>query len=217
MDDRAPLPPSRLALPVAGFVLAFVFFGVLGRLHEGAGFPAGRDLLVERLPLLDLTLLLGFGFLACHAAALAAAWRRERARLPYFFAVLGLFVAVRAVFIALCPYGALPSMVPVYAEKSLSFLRGTAFFDSEQFFSGHTAAPYLYFLLFRSRARWAFLAASAVMALAVLFTHNHYTIDVLGAYFVTHSIHELGRRLFGRLDAEDPLPALLPPAGEPGA
>jgi len=48
--------------------------------------------------------------------------------------------------------------------------------------------------------RYVFLTWSLVMALAVLFTHVHYTIDVIGAYFMTAGIYFIGRRLFANFN-----------------
>ena len=35
-----------------------------------------------------------------------------------------------------------------------------------------------------------------VMAVSVLLTRNHYTVDVLGAYFISYSIYRLSLRLY---------------------
>ena len=41
---------------------------------------------------------------------------------------------------------------------------------------------------------------SIVMAASVVLTRNHYTMDVLGAYFVTYSVYALSCWLLGWLD-----------------
>lgn len=48
--------------------------------------------------------------------------------------------------------------------------------------------------------RSVFLAWSWIMAMAVLLTRLHYTIDVLGAYFMTAGIVLIGRWLFKRVE-----------------
>ena len=74
-------------------------------------------------------------------------------------------------------------------------------FNNENFFSGHTGVPFLLFLLFRVKwVRAVFLVESVAMGACVLLTRNHYTIDVLGAYFMTYAIYRLGLFLFGWLD-----------------
>lgn len=45
-----------------------------------------------------------------------------------------------------------------------------------------------------------FLIWSFIMAVTVLFTRVHYSIDVLGAYFMTGGIVVIGRYIFGRVE-----------------
>ena len=64
-------------------------------------------------------------------------------------------------------------------------------------FSGHTAIPFLFFLFFETRLQKAvMLAGSLVMAATVLLTHNHYTVDVLAAWFMGYAIFALSRALY---------------------
>jgi hypothetical protein len=198
-------PAARWRLRVLGslgaLVLALVTFRFCGRFHDEASFPAGRDPILEQLPIVRVVGVFEIGFLIVNASAIGCALLWERNRVPYFLLAMAIFVGIRAVFVALCPYGPLPTMLPAYTSGLPSVLRGNVFFDSEQFFSGHTSTPYMYFLFFRSRARWFFLASSAALALTALATRNHYTMDVLGAYFVTFSIYRLAHRLVGRIDS----------------
>ena len=69
-------------------------------------------------------------------------------------------------------------------------------FQNDLFFSGHTAIPFLAFLVFKGhKIRYFFLASSILLALTVLLMHQHYTIDVLGAYFITYGAFKLGNVL----------------------
>lgn len=70
-------------------------------------------------------------------------------------------------------------------------------FQNDLFFSGHTAVPFLGYLLFKDKKiRIVFLLASILMAFTVLLMHQHYTIDVLSAYFITYGAYKIGNRLF---------------------
>ena len=40
------------------------------------------------------------------------------------------------------------------------------------------------------------LSGSLIMGLCVLLSHNHYSVDVLGAYFVSYSIYALAENLY---------------------
>ena len=67
-------------------------------------------------------------------------------------------------------------------------------FQNDLFFSGHTAFPFLGFLIYReSKIRWVFLAGSILMAITVLGMHQHYTIDVLAAWFITYGTYKVAR------------------------
>ena len=185
------------------FALGWAAYCVLGRYQDGKVLPPGVDPLLSALPSVGSDWLLTWGWLSFNAAVMTYWAVARRPRLPYFLAMVGLWTFVRAVFIALTPFGPPHGLVPFY-EGTLSFLRGRVFFDSELFFSGHTGLPYLYSLLAGSTLLGrGCLAFSVVMGAGVLLTRNHFPIDVLGAYFMTYSTWSLGRSLLSALDAPE--------------
>ena len=207
MENAAPTAPESLrpgptAAALGLLVLSFVVFPLFGRYHATLPLHSGIDPVLAFLPRADVTPLLTYVWLLLHVFAFSYWIKFERARLPYLLASVALFMAVRNVFIVLTPVAPPEGMIPLYTEAWFAPLRGTIFFDNELFFSGHTGVPFLYFLLSRgeSRVRWAFLAFSFLMGAGVLLTRNHYAMDVLGAYFMTYSIHRLGLFCFGGLD-----------------
>lgn len=192
---------KKLLAALSLYAAAWVFFSVVGRFHDRLVLPPGVDPLLAALPYFKLSWLLTTGFLLFHVSVFIFWVRLERDRLPYYVSMMAFWMFVRAVFIALGPVGAPPSMAALYTAPSLSFLRGTLFFDTEQFFSGHTGMPYLYFLLSKDKTlRRLCLAFSVIMGVGVLVSRNHYWIDVLGAYFMTYSIWRLGRGLWAGLE-----------------
>jgi len=67
-------------------------------------------------------------------------------------------------------------------------------FQNDLFFSGHTAVPFLGFLVYRGhKIRWLFLLGSIIMGITVLLMHQHYTIDVFAAYFITYGTYKLAK------------------------
>ena len=91
------------------------------------------------------------------------------------------------------PAGALQFHTP----KILYFLN----LGKDLFFSGHTAIPFLGFLLFKGeKIRYVFLAMSIIMGAAVLLMHVHYTIDVVSAFFITFGTFKIGERIFKKLN-----------------
>ncbi len=156
------------------------------------------DLVLDHIPTLDLDLIYIYG--AVLIVALLFLY-------PLFFKVnkfhevisqFGLLVAIRGIFtifthLAL-PAGAFSFNVP----RPLFFLD----FTNDLFFSGHTAVPFLGFLLFKKdKIRYFFLASSVIMAMVVLLMHVHYTIDVLSAFFITYGSYKIGARFFDKINA----------------
>jgi len=184
------------------FILAFYLFSVIGWHHDRSPLPVGYDPVLQALPALNLLPVLTYGWLVCHLGALYVGVVFEPRRIPYFLSTIGLFVLVRAVFVGLNPVGAPQEMLDLNATAMFSYIKDHLAFRNEFFFSGHTGMPYLYFLLFHHmpRIRLAFLGTSIVMGASVLLTRNHYTIDVLGAFFMTYAIYRLSRYLLGFLD-----------------
>jgi hypothetical protein len=186
------------------FVCSFFLWSLVGQQVDGRALPHGADVLLDRLPVVDLVPVLTLGWLATHLLAIyVCVWYCPR-RWAYLLATLGLLIVVRTLFVAFNPLGAPQGMLSLNASYLLSPLKGILAFENEFFFSGHTALPYLYALVFWSVpwARRSFLSLSILMAVAVLLTRNHYTMDVLGAYFITYSVYALSRSLLRWLDPE---------------
>lgn len=99
-----------------------------------------------------------------------------------------LLVMLRAVFVLLThlqiPHDAIIANFPGMFEK-LSF-------QNDLFFSGHTAIPFLGFLMFKKKIRYIFLFGSVLMGTVVLLMHVHYSIDVFGAFFMTYGSYKTG-------------------------
>lgn len=110
-----------------------------------------------------------------------------------FHRVLGQFsflIIIRSFFITLThlktPLSAIPPAFPAGVQLFV--------FENDLFFSGHTAIPFLGFLIYKGhKIRWLFLAASIVMAITVLAMHRHYSIDVFSAYFITYGCYKIAQ------------------------
>ena len=203
--------PWRHWLTWTGFglgllALAYALLEALCRYRDKRVFPPGIDLFCELLPLWDWTAFLGVGFLLFIAGFFLYWLIQEPKRVPYLVIATAMMMLVRDAFLLLTPVAALPGLMPLYTGGVAARLHGTLLHDQELFFSGHTGVPFLYFLLSRARPRVAYacLAMALLNAIGVLLTRNHYSIDVLGAFFIVPTIAALTRALFGRLDPEPP-------------
>ena len=182
-------------------ILSFYVWSSLGRHFAARPLAHGADPFLALLPVVNTVPVLTYGWLVVHMTAWYTWVVYEPRRIPYFLGTIGLFVLVRTLFVALDPVGAPAGMINLNASYLLSPLRGVLAFDNEFFFSGHTAVPFLYYLFCPYPwYRRFFLAAAIVMGASVLLSRNHYTIDVLGAFFMTYGIFALSRRLLGFLD-----------------
>ena len=184
---------------LVAFVLAsYLFYMNLGWYADQRVLPPSSDWLLERLPILNLVPMLSWGWLALHGWALGTALLYYPRRMPFLLFLLGIYLLVRTIFVFLSPIGAPVDILDMREMDYLfSLVAGEYTFQNEFIFSGHTAIPFLFFLFFESRGHKAvMLAGSVLMATAVLLTHNHYSLDVISAYFIGYAIFVLSRKLY---------------------
>lgn len=119
---------------------------------------------------------------------------------PFTLKTFGLLIIVRSLFISLTSIG--PPDGFYYENALIGGYRFTDFmFRNDLFFSGHTAFPFLGFLLLKdSRMKWIFLFGSLLMGLTVLLMHIHYSIDVFAAFFITYGTYRVSDRVFNGLN-----------------
>jgi len=121
-----------------------------------------------------------------------AAWKPEK--IPFTLDSIVVFLLVRAVFISLTHLGPFPTHLIINSKT----LMGEIMSGNDLFFSGHTGFPYLMALVFweNKLIRYFCLACSIIFGIVVLLAHLHYSIDVLGAFFITFSIYHITLKLF---------------------
>lgn len=178
-------------------VSALVFTGFSGHFADSKQGASLSDLLLDRLPVVNLDFLntWGFLFLIFSFAVAIAVYQPEE--IPFVLISVALFAAIRSGFIILTHLGAPADILKLSWEAGI--LRYLSF-TNDLFFSGHTGLPFLAFLLVRKKwLKRFFLGGSLVMATSVLLTHTHYSIDVFAAFFITYGIFKISERFFGHL------------------
>lgn len=187
----------EFGLSLAGLAGAIVLNGWLGRVASQAGERAhpSPDLLLSMLPIVDLRVVFVWGFAAFVAwAVVVAAWR-ERHRAAHIVWLYALLIAVRSLFIVLTPMRSPEGFLPIDGSPLFDAVGRYLTFRNDLFFSSHTALPFLGFLAYRDRwARLVFLGFSITLAATVLLTRQHYSIDVISAYFITYALYRAERR-----------------------
>jgi len=124
---------------------------------------------------------------------------------PFFFKTkkihialfqLSILTILRSLFIVLTHLQTPSDAIRVVAPQLFNVLK----FSNDQFFSGHVAIPFLGFLLFKeSKIKYFFLIGSIIMGITVLGMHQHYSIDVFGAFFITYGSYKIGEWLIKKL------------------
>lgn len=183
-----------VAFLILGLSLIFQYYAGAYSNHVATQYVG--DLLLDHLPVVNLNFIIVEG--ALWAIFLSALLVLAKPRYIIFtLKSLAVFLAIRAVFVAVTHLGIYPGGV----------VPGPGFFDqlyvalglqTGYFFSGHTGLPILLALIFWNEKLWRFiyLALSAIFGISVLLAHVHYSIDVLAAPFMTYSIYKLSEFLF---------------------
>lgn len=170
--------------------------------HDLHVYTSVGDLILNSLPTYNLEFLF---FQGIYTIILLIAFYSvffEPEMVPFGLKTFGLLIIVRAGFIVLTYLG--PPQGFYFGDVGVGFnspLRGL-FFTNDLFFSGHTALPFLAYLLFRKNMwfRVIMLISAFTMAATVLLMHVHYSIDVFSAFFITHGIYTFSNIVFNQLN-----------------
>jgi hypothetical protein len=154
--------------------------------RPGAKVP---DLILDRLPPIDLSFLFIYGYMALLIGMFCYPLLFRVRMLHVVIFQFSLLLILRSLFMLFTHLETPAGSVPVHFPGVFSNL----YFENDMFFSGHTAMPFLGFYLFRpSRFRYVFLVGALVMGVVVLAMHVHYSIDVLAAFFMTYCSYQMG-------------------------
>ena len=153
-------------------------------------FPPLPDVVHAHLPYVDFGWPGELAYAAFMLTAVAVLFRTQPRSVPAILALLGLFYAVRGVFLFLMPIGAPPTAPPLAARFVF-----WPFPDHAYFPGGHTGMMSVISLSVAS-ARWrrAFLAFTFAFAIGTLLARTHYTADALGGWLTAYAIVLCGRR-----------------------
>jgi len=189
----------RHLLALSGVFIAAALFadyqcGVYVTFRPAVKVP---DLILDRLPTIDLSFLFTYGYMALIVGMFVYPLFR-RIRMLHVVAIqFSLLLIVRSLFMIFTHVGTPEGAVAVHFPGLFSRL----YFENDMFFSGHTAMPFLGFYLFReNRLRYVYLVGSIVMGVVVLAMHVHYSIDVFGAFFMTYCSYQMGSALLRKVD-----------------
>lgn len=142
------------------------------------------DPILEKIPIIDVGEITTYGLILMYGIAFVylkplLGGKKE----AEFWIILSSSFIVRTFFCLITAFGVPLGFFPV-EEKGLYFLlkKTGLVFQNDLFFSGHTAAPFGFFLFFDDKtAKVIFLIGTAVLGISMLLLHHHYVVDVLAA------------------------------------
>ena len=175
----------NLGLSLLFLFSTFAILKTVGKYAEIRVAPALPDVVHSLLPLVDVGFIATFGFLAIIATFWIYLILAEPKRLPYAIKLYGIFIIFRSIFIFVTGLGA-PS-IRIDDTSLINIFVSGLYFTQDLFPSGHTAIPFLSYLIVKNRnMKYLMFTGSLVMGASVLLLHVHYTIDVIGAFFVAY-------------------------------
>ena len=153
------------------------------------------DIVLDNIPVINLSFLYVWIYITVITIIILYPFIFKPKKFHYSLAMLSLFIITRAVFIILTHLKTPAEAINVIFPTGFDWLN----FNNDLFFSGHTGLPFLGFLIFRKQNKWLgyfMLAASVILGITVLLMHEHYSIDVISAFFITYGIYKIGNWLF---------------------
>ncbi|HZZ99087.1 MAG TPA: phosphatase PAP2-related protein [Candidatus Paceibacterota bacterium] len=162
---------------------------------QQSGQNAVTDIVLNNVPVLNVNFAMTY-LVAMVIIFVAALLLLQPRRMPFTLKSLALFTFIRSIFISVTHIAQFTPRAPIDAGPILNFIGSGN--TGGLFFSGHTGVPFLLALVFWDSVvlRCIFIGLSIFYAATVLLGHLHYTIDVLGAYFVTYTIYHIAVRWF---------------------
>lgn len=154
------------------------------------------DLILDAIPTLNWELSFTWGMYTLLILVFAYPVFFKPEMVPFTIKTYALLMYIRAGFILLTNLGPPEGFFYDGVEIGRGVI-ADLFFRNDLFFSGHTAFPFMAFLIYRdSWIRWVFLAGSIFEGITVLVMHIHYSIDVFAAFFIAYGTYSLSRAIF---------------------
>lgn len=189
-------------LIVAAATFLDYFSGVYVSTTKVAYVP---DLILDHIGPIDVDFFYVYGYLTLCFTLFLYSFVLHIRTLHVVVSQFSFLVMLRAVFVVLTHLQTPPDAIKVTFPW---FFQGISF-QNDMFFSGHTAIPFLGFLLFDGKIRYFFLCGSIFMGIVVLLMHLHYSIDVFSAFFITYCCHKVGNVVLEKVEPhiKSPLPS----------
>ena len=154
---------------------------------------AVTDIILDNIKIVDVDILFLYAPIIFWLVIIIYLFFSAPNKIPFVFKSIAIFLFIRSLFIILTHIGPFPGR-DQFNNTGLGFLVS----GKDLFFSSHTGLPFLMALVFWDNKYLKFfcLFSSVFFAVIVLLGHIHYSIDVLGAFFITYTIFHISEKLF---------------------
>lgn len=164
--------------------------------NDSQSYISVGDLILDEIPTLNLEISFTWGMYIILFLLFFYPIVFRPEIVPFALKTYALLMFIRAGFILLTNIGPPEGFYYDGVEVGGNVI-ADLFFRNDLFFSGHTAYPFIGFLIFRdSWMKWVFLAGSILEGFTVLLMHIHYSIDVFAAFFIAYGTYRLSHAIF---------------------
>lgn len=166
-------------------------------ISEGKTLPMLSDLILDNLPVINVSLIYDIVALIPIIIALLHIFRKDNyTRIPFFLLMIGFFYIVRGIFIVLTPFGNPPMF-----NGSDPLFHGFANYELGVYPSGHAGVVFLLLLLVKDKVlRWIIGLCLIIVIVTLFLAHGHYSIDILSGIFFSYAIYSFGEKHFPMFD-----------------
>lgn len=166
-------------------------------ISEGKTLPMLSDLILDNLPVIDVSLIYDIvALIPIILAIIYLFYKKNYNKIPFFLVMIGIFYIVRGIFIVLTPFGNPPMF-----NGSDPLFHGFANYELGVYPSGHAGVVFLFFLLVENRIyKWIIGTCLIIVILALFLAHGHYSIDILSGLFFSYAIRAFGEKHLSMFD-----------------
>jgi membrane-associated phospholipid phosphatase len=158
-------------------------------MSEGKTLPMLSDLILDNLPVIDLSLIYDIFCLVIFAIVTTyIVHKNDYNRFPFILLLCGIFFIIRGIFIVLTPFGNPPAF-----NGSAPLFNGFSKYELGVYPSGHVGNSFLLLLLVKDKVyRYILLFCLAIIIFSLFLSHGHYSIDILSGLFFAYAIKAFG-------------------------
>jgi len=188
---------NLIILSIIFLIIAIILNALAGNYADRKSTVTVQDIILDNIPSMNLDFLFIYGFSLIVGIFFIYPLLFKVKEFHMAISQFSLLVLVRSFFVSLTHLGTPANAISYTAPAWFTFLD----FKNALFFSGHTAIPFLGFLLFKEKPiKIFFLMATIIMAATVLLMHIHYSIDVFAALFITAGSYKVGIWIFKKIN-----------------